>query len=235
MLLSLEQRVIPDKEVVQCPAFAWHSWYLASPSRQAASRRRTSEVCDLEGVPNVFMRLAQDVAGEVYRDAGVEIAWADDDCQSENGVFAVNITSRDMAGVLVSDHTLGFAESGTPNATVLYDQVMKFARRYHINRGVMLGYVIAHELGHLLLPPRSHSAAGVMREMIDLHLASARQLRFTPEQSALIAGRVTAHPAYTAAARPQNCCEASRAPSDIAASLPQTTSGSTAAWPTHVP
>ena len=192
-------------------------------------------VCDLDGVPDIFMRLAKEVAGEVYRDIGIELDWADHDCHSGDGVFAVNITSRGMAGIEVSDHTLGFAESGTRDATVLDDRVRKFARRYRVNRGVMLGYVIAHELGHLLLPPNSHSAAGVMRGMIDLQLASERQLRFTPEQGAVILGRLAELRAYTAAARPQNCCEASRAPSDMAASLPQTTSGSTAAWPTHVP
>jgi hypothetical protein len=140
-----------------------------------------------------------------------------------------------MEATVVSDYTLGFAESGTQDATVLYDRVKKFARRYRVNRGVMLGYVIAHELGHLLLPPNSHSVAGVMRGMIDLQLASARHLRFTPEQGALILRKLAAQSGYTAAARPQNCCEASRAPSDMAISLPQTTSGSTAAWPTQVP
>jgi hypothetical protein len=192
-------------------------------------------VCDLEGVPNAFVRVAEEVAGEVYRDIGLELDWADNDCHPSNGVFAVNITSREMADTVVSDHTLGFAESGTRDATVLYDRVKKFARRYHINCGVMLGYTIAHELGHLLLPPKSHSAAGVMRAVIDLQQASERQLRFTPEQAALILTKLAAMSGYTAAARPQNCCDASRAPSDIAASLPQTTSGSTAAWPTQVP
>ena len=192
-------------------------------------------VCDLEGVPNAFMRLAQQVASEVYRDIGIELDWADNECHPSDGVFAVNITSRHMAGTLVSDQTLGFAESGTRDAMVLYDRVMRFGRRYHINRGVMLGYVIAHELGHLLLPPKSHSEAGVMRGEIDLQMASGRQLRFTREQGALILRKLGALAGYTAAGRPQNCCDASRAPSDMAASLPQTTSGSTAAWPTHVP
>ena len=199
------------------------------------ARHVSVAVCDLEAVPNVLMRVAEQVAGEVYRDIGIELDWADNECHPDEGVLAVNVTSRDMSGTVVSDHTLGFAESGTQDATVLYDCVKRFARRYHINRGVMLGYVIAHELGHLLLPPKSHSAAGVMRGMIDLQLASERQLRFTPEQGALMLRKLAALPGYTAAARPQNCCEASRAPSDMAASLPQTTSGSTAAWPTHVP
>jgi hypothetical protein len=191
-------------------------------------------ICDLEGVPNVLIDLAEEVAGEVYRDAGVELEWADHDCHPGEGVFAVNVTSREMAGTLVSDHTIGFAETGTRDATVLYDRVKWFARRYHLNCGVMLGYVIAHELGHLLLPPRAHSAEGVMRAILDLHLAAERQLRFTSQQAALIVDKVAALADHTAA-RPQNCCDARRAPSAIAASLPQTTSGSTAAWPTHVP
>src|SRR5262245_61457163 len=192
-------------------------------------------VCDLEGVPDVLIRLAEDVAGEVYLDAGVKLEWTDNDCHPGEGVFAVSITSREMAGTLVSDHTIGFAESGTRDATVLYDRVKWFARRYHLSSGVMLGYVIAHELGHLLLPPKSHSAEGVMRAVLDLRLASERQLRFTPQQGALILDKLTALSDHTAAGRPQNCCDARRAPSAIAASLPQTTSGSTAAWPTHVP
>jgi len=201
----------------------------------AAPQHVAVAVCDLEGVPNVFVRLAEEVAGEVYRDAGVELAWAEYDCHPAESALAVNITSREMAGTVVSDHTIGFAESGTRDATVLYDRVKRFARRYHINCGVMLGYVIAHELGHLLLPPKSHSAEGVMRGTLDLHLASERQLRFTPQQRTLILDKLAAPPDHTAAARPQNCCDASRAPSDIAVSFPQTTSGSTAAWPTHVP
>jgi len=206
-----------------------------SASDLGAAQHIALAVCDLEGVPNVLMRVAEQVAGEVYRDIGITLDWSDNECHAGDGAFAVNITRRDLAGILVSDHTLGFAESGNRDATVLYDRVKKFARRYHVNCGVMLGYVIAHELGHLLLPPKSHSAAGVMKGMIDLQLASERQLRFTGEQGALILGKLDALTGYTAAARLQNCCDASRAPSDIAASLPQTTSGSTAAWPTHVP
>jgi hypothetical protein len=83
-------------------------------------------------------------------------------------------------------YTLGFAESGTRDATVLYDRVKRFSRYYRVNRGVLLGYVIAHELGHLLLPPKSHSVTGVMRGTIDLQLAAAKQLRFTPEEGQLI-------------------------------------------------
>ena len=53
---------------------------------------------------------------------------------------------------------------------------------------------MAHELGHLLLPPHSHSPAGVMRATIDLELASAKKLRFTHDQGALIVRKIEGSP-----------------------------------------
>jgi hypothetical protein len=213
-------------------------WFVAAPAdaaNGAGARRMTVAVCDLEAVPSQLMILAQQVATDVYRDIGIELDWVNNECDADRRVLTVSIRSRNMADMDVSDYTLGFAESGTRAATVLYDRVDAFAHRYRIKCEVLLGYVIAHELGHLLLPPKSHSAAGVMSATINLEMASARRLRFTFEQGALIRVKLGGTPGYTAAVRPQNCCDARRAPSAMAASLPQTTSGSTAAWPTQVP
>jgi hypothetical protein len=192
-------------------------------------------VCDLEHVAPEVLVAAESVAADVYRDIGIAIDWIHNGCSAAEGRLSVSFVSRGMANIDVSDYTLGFAESGTLDATVLYDRVRTFARRYRVRYEVLLGYAMAHEVGHLLLPPRSHSAEGVMRATINLEMASERRLRFTAEQGTLIASRLKTSSAYTTAARPQNCCDASRAPSAMAASLPQTTSGSTAAWPTHVP
>ena len=199
------------------------------------SRRAAVAVCDLEAVPTGLMRFAQQIAGEVYHDIGIDIEWLDAECHASEHMLFLRIASHGAADTTLSDYTLGFAESGATSATVLYDRVKAFARRYRMKRAVLLGYVMAHELGHLLLPPQSHSTAGIMRATIDLERAAARDLRFTPEQAAIVVRNVAVTAGYTVAARPQNCCEARRAPSDIAASLPQTTSGSTAAWPTQVP
>jgi hypothetical protein len=72
----------------------------------------------------------------------------------------------------------------------LYDRVEFVAHRYHVKREILLGYVIAHELGHLLLPPHSHSETGVMRACLDLELAAAKRLQFTREQGVLILKKV---------------------------------------------
>ena len=192
-------------------------------------------VCDLETVSPSLLVAAEQVASDVYRDIGIEVDWIENGCDQDGRALAVSLIPRAMADIDVSDLTLGFANSRSSQATVLYDRVQSFAHRYRMRHEVLLGYVIAHELGHLLLPPKSHSPAGLMRATIDIEMASARRLRFTGDQGALIAARVKDAPGYTAAARPQNCCDARRAPSAMAASLPQTTSGSTAAWPTQVP
>ena len=93
-----------------------------------AARHVAVAVCDLEGVPNVLMRVAEQVAGEVYRDIGIVLDWADNECHPGEGTFAVSIASRVIADTGVTDHTIGFAESGTRDATVLYDRVKRFAR-----------------------------------------------------------------------------------------------------------
>lgn len=53
----------------------------------------------------------------------------------------------------------------------------------------LLGYVMAHEIGHLLLHSTSHSSGGLMRaefRPVDLKKAGQRQLRFTPDQAETI-------------------------------------------------
>ena len=53
----------------------------------------------------------------------------------------------------------------------------------------LLGTVMAHEIGHLLLHSTIHSSEGVMRadfRPADLQKAGQRQLKFTPEQAEII-------------------------------------------------
>jgi hypothetical protein len=48
-------------------------------------------------------------------------------------------------------------------AYVFYDAVQVKAHRHKLPIAALLGYAMAHELGHLLLPRESHGKAGVMR------------------------------------------------------------------------
>jgi hypothetical protein len=49
-------------------------------------------------------------------------------------------------------------------ATVYYDRVTWKAGRMGMPTNRLLGRAVAHELGHLLLPPSAHESGGIMRE-----------------------------------------------------------------------
>ncbi len=53
----------------------------------------------------------------------------------------------------------------------------------------MLGRVIAHEVGHLVLPENSHSATGIMSAGLDMQATAIPA--FTREQEAAIRQTVT--------------------------------------------
>jgi hypothetical protein len=153
-------------------------------------------ICGSDQVPPALLANAEVLAAGVYRDIGVAIDWIG--CGEDAGALEVDLMKRDEIAEPVADVTLGFAEPGTSVATVLYDRVAAFARRYGLKRDVLLGYAIAHEVGHLLLPPHSHSMSGVMRANIDLHKAAAKKLRFTREQGELILERLEVGPLIVA-------------------------------------
>ena len=115
------------------------------------------------------------------------------DCAAPD--VTVIVANRDMADILVPTRTvLGLAPSTTTErgriAYVFYDRVraLPFA-----DAADLLAVVMAHEIGHLLLPPGSHSSSGVMRaawhvrEVRSLNLA---RLGFTKQQGEQIARRL---------------------------------------------
>jgi len=62
-----------------------------------------------------------------------------------------------------------------------------------LHRDQLLGAVIAHEIGHLVLPTHSHSETGIRRAMWDqqdFQLAAHGELGFTPRQAELIRNEV---------------------------------------------
>ena len=86
------------------------------------------------------------------------------------------------------------------NVVVFHDHVEEFAQIRHKSASSVLALVIAHEIGHALLPEPAHTSAGIMqgeRDQQTMDQADAHELRFTPQQGALIRGRLN------------NCCNLS--------------------------
>lgn len=89
--------------------------------------------------------------------------------------------------------TLGFslipAVGFGHNAYVSADRAWQLAQDQEIPLELVLGYAVAHELGHLVLGLNAHWATGLMRaewDTEDLRRATQGSLRFTAQQSAQI-------------------------------------------------
>jgi hypothetical protein len=88
------------------------------------------------------------------------------------GIAMPHVGSRDHAGVFLSR----VRQTVASNVGI-------------IDVPALLGYVMAHEIGHLLLHSTVHSSDGLMRadlRQADLKKAAQRQLKFTPEQGEAI-------------------------------------------------
>jgi hypothetical protein len=79
------------------------------------------------------------------------------------------------------------------HADVFYAGVEPIQQQAGLTAEAILGLVIAHELGHLLLGTNSHAAQGIMRanwKRQDLSLAGKGMLGFTEDQAQKMRGRL---------------------------------------------
>ena len=68
-------------------------------------------------------------------------------------------------------------------ATIFHEQVRAVARRSGVDDATLLGRAVAHEVGHLLLRAREHSASGIMRgawSLDELTTDRAEDWQFAP-------------------------------------------------------
>jgi hypothetical protein len=106
----------------------------------------------------------------------------------------------------------------------MYDRVAASAIQADWDVGDFMAVVVAHEVGHLLLPIGSHSPDGLMRghwDVNDLRQTDPRALSFTAGQAELIRdtlGIVTLPAASTAFLSSSSACSRTRAPSRSACS-----------------
>ena len=153
-------------------------------------------VMDQAEVPPVTRQRAQDVATRVFHLAGLALVWVDAEaCQAR--CLTVRIVTQPVTAQSRDPHMLGVAlrmpEARGMNLWVFYPRIRAYSAELGLDRSELLGYVMAHELGHLLLPHGAHSAAGLMRPALDraqVRAAIAGLLTFTPDQAALIRARL---------------------------------------------
>ncbi len=83
------------------------------------------------------------------------------------------------------------------HSNVYYNNLAANREHTRLSDGDMLGFVIAHEVGHLLLGTNSHAPSGLMQARWDsaaLHSASHNTLFFTPAQCSALRARLASAP-----------------------------------------
>ena len=181
-----------------------------SPSALADSTTRQPvlvfRVLNLTQTSTDVIEKAGEYVRHIYGKAGVEIEWLNGNEPRQNPdtdalTLTIILTSERNARRMGHEDATGFALSsdgeGTRRAYVFIERVERTAAEEHRQRliakqtarGAILGGVIAHEAGHLMLPPNSHSPNGIMSARMNVRSVSETlrgNLLFSVEQSELI-------------------------------------------------
>jgi len=141
--------------------------------------------CDAR-VPAHVLEQSQDEVTRIFAGAGLAVRWTDTAPR-----FTVHIVPQVLGYSRAGSPVMGVAVRNTKGSTaqVFFKQVQDFARVHRADPGTVLGYVIAHEVGHLLLPGQAHSPTGLMQAQWDkalVHNAAGGSLTFTEMQAARI-------------------------------------------------
>lgn len=167
----------------------------------------TVRVYDYAQVRRGALIAAEQQAGSIFRKTGLTLNWCnvpigtaesllDSICGQPAGRARLDlrIVSRlKVVPGLTADSTMGFAWGDS--ATVSYHWGKAADPRGEAMSWDILACVIAHEIGHVLLGPNSHSPTGIMMGEWShdaLRDAGEGRLRFTPQQAELIRAEVLA-------------------------------------------
>ena len=124
---------------------------------------------------------------EAPEDQGLDMSSAAPQSPDERHYLVVRIAQRTPANVFPGalGFALPFAHRGA-HVSIFYDRVEALARSMSSASYIILGYAIAHEIGHVLLGSAEHSSTGLMQaqwNQATWRLASAGLLGVTPKQA----------------------------------------------------
>ncbi len=156
---------------------------------------------------------AQSEAARIFRRSGIETHWAgcavpgreverNHSCTAKPGAtdIQVRILPRKMAQKLMKHHSefgLAFTATGDgfgSNLSIFYHRVEELSARRHTSRALLLGHLMTHEIGHLLLGSNSHSRSGIMHvpwNRSQVERASLGTLLFTRQEAAKMRSQVS--------------------------------------------
>jgi hypothetical protein len=153
---------------------------------------------DDAGVPADLLEQAKHAATRVFALSNIDLQWI-----GQGPYQPCSLTVRIVAKPTGAKNRSGFVVGIAPGtraargivAFAFYDRIQLYSAELGLDASQMPGHVMAHELGHLLLPHGAHSTSGVMRGAWDGNQANQAitgLLTFTPAEAALIRERLSA-------------------------------------------
>ena len=208
---ATDNAIEPTGEELIHPACIAQTATSDSPQKPLATSREPLAILlrirDTARVPHDVLTNAQADVTRIYREVGVEALWpTTESLLSESNAIrqaalTVAIVSMEQAQRMnsaIADGRIGFAARTTDGdgqlVYVIYDRVERVTGGNGMRRASMLAIAIAHEIGHLLLPPKGHSLRGLMRAewtRADLQLAGRQLASFTPREGELLRNRIS--------------------------------------------
>jgi hypothetical protein len=164
-------------------------------------------IMDMAGVPAGTLERAQDHTTRVFHLSRITLVWVDaETCRAR--CLRVRIVMQPVSAKSRDPRVLGVApgtkEVRGKNLWIFYPRITAYSGELGMDASRLLGYVIAHELGHLLLPHGAHSLAGVMRaewDPVQVRHAVQGILTFTADQAGLIREQLSVSASPIARAR----------------------------------
>ena len=169
---------------------------LSSVELLSASQEMNVTICNQGGVGESVVAAAKAETELVYSSANVRIVWRNCDdlpasAHARNPWFIIRLrgdkppVKSGSSSLDAMGESFVVDASGGNMADAYYRAVQSFAEQHHADPGVLLGFVIAHELGHLLLGP-GHTPDGVMQAVWGDKQSDAlrqRWLKFSKEST----------------------------------------------------
>ncbi len=179
---------------------------LADPRFPKVKLSITVHVYNYAQIPTWTLARTQKQVAEFFLRAGIQLQWADCTPSSRNAPnpepCVWTPTPSDLVLKIVPrfgtkseglrDAVFGLATGS--QVIIISERTEEIARSGEATYPLVLGITIAHELGHALLGPNSHSENGIMRPRllgIDFKKAQSKTLAFTPEQAEQMRHNIT--------------------------------------------
>jgi hypothetical protein len=163
------------------------------------------QVASQVAMPPDLLRAGEEAARAIFAAIHVQLTWTG---QTQHGSKAVagcvsERTTHDVAVQIVPHAPGSFSDAALATAmlygdsggrvAIFYDRVEPLLLGHHTPQATLLGYVLAHEIAHVLQGIARHSETGVMRARWtdnDFKQMGIRALTFTAEDIQLIRQRL---------------------------------------------